>query len=68
MTRDEYVSEPTPYQISAIYDLLDDLNSEALEWLMWGLEGWENSTLEFWLQNRGRAEDLIRHLEDTING
>lgn len=61
-----YHGDPTPDQLELIDDLIGEMGSVSLDWLYRTKEGW-SANLDFWLVNRGRAEDLISTLEHMLN-
>jgi hypothetical protein len=63
---DGYHLDPTVQQLELIGSLLDELPAEEIEKLWKTPDGW-HSSLDFWITNYGRAEDLIRDLERVLN-
>jgi hypothetical protein len=61
-----YHLDPTPDQIERIGELIEQLSSEGIDKLWKTPDGW-TSTLDFWLSNYGRAEELINNLESFLN-
>jgi hypothetical protein len=53
---------PEAWQLETLLRLIDTIDDEKLEWLTSDLPGW-SSTMEFWLENYGRMNNLLEVLD-----